>query len=581
MPTQMLSRSRVAVAVATAAVTAIGIAPALASGQSKATPDAPPPTTQQTHQTQQTRSGTTALTDGWAIRSSAEAGTDGAAISQPGYRTDGWLPISKPETLMAGLIENGKYPDVFYSDNLAKVPTAQFDADWWYREHLVVRPGKNEHSFLVLNGVSGKADLWINGTRIGTNLQGSYGRFEYDVTKLLRDGDNAIAVKVSRNDADITKFDTPMRYLSQNFVDWNPMSPDQGTGLQFAPELRRDGTVSMRDTHVVQRNAKDLSSSDLTVKSVLRNNTATKQRARFTATVSHGRTRLTCTATYGLQAHQTKQVECRMHVSKPAVWWPYQLGKQPMYHLDAAGRINRKTIAKDSTDFGIRTVTSSLTKPVAGTTHGKDGYRRYTVNGVPLVIRGGGWSPDMFQRYDRGNIAKQIAAVKNLGLNTLRFEGNFPPDDMFRQLDRAGVLAMPGWQCCAAWEYDSKTWSAAQRASAPPATCTDPCHRSVSPAGTSPLSSTKPVQNGSGPGRVPGPPPAPVACHPAVLTGRRCADDGLERDDRVPDPGLAGRRGRRCRAAARWTEAARDARRTAADTEPADHPEQTGDPAVG
>lgn len=448
MRKHLLSRSRAVAAVAVVVTAVAGIPPVLASDEPG---DAYP--------------GTSDLTSGWAIRSSAEVGTDGAAISRPDYGTAGWLPLSRPETLMAGLLENGRYPDVFHSENLKKVPTEQFDVDWWYRDQLTVHAKPGQHSFVVINGVSGKADLWINGTKLGTGLQGSYARYEYDVTDHLRDGANAIALKVSRNDADITKFDTPMRYLTQNFVDWNPIAPDQGTGLLFAPQLLQDGPVSVSDTHVVQENAKDLSTSDLTVKADLRNNTGKDQWTRFTATVSHGADRVTCTATYKISAHATTEValgknDCDgLHVVKPAVWWPYQLGKQPLYKLDTDAAVDGRRSDGESTEFGIRTVTSSLTKPVPGKTHGKDGYRQYSVNGVPLVIRGGGWSPDMFLRYDAKNAAQQIAYVKNLGLNALRFEGNFPPDDMFRQLDRAGVLAMPGWQCCAAWEYDSKTWS--------------------------------------------------------------------------------------------------------------------------
>src|SRR5438094_34583 len=78
--------------------------------------------------------GSTDLTSGWQIQSSAVAGTSGAEISRPGYSTTGWLPISQPETLMASLVENGRYPNVFYSDRLKAVPTAQFDVNWWYRE---------------------------------------------------------------------------------------------------------------------------------------------------------------------------------------------------------------------------------------------------------------------------------------------------------------------------------------------------------------------------------------------------------------------------------------------------------------
>src|SRR4051812_2848291 len=63
------------------------------------------------------------LVQGWKIQSSAVVRDAGAVISRADYRTDGWLPISRPETLMAGLLENGRFPDVFRSDNLASVPT--------------------------------------------------------------------------------------------------------------------------------------------------------------------------------------------------------------------------------------------------------------------------------------------------------------------------------------------------------------------------------------------------------------------------------------------------------------------------
>jgi exo-1,4-beta-D-glucosaminidase len=87
-------------------------------------------------------SGTTELTSGWAIRSSADTPDTGAEISRPDYSTKGWLPLSRPETLMAGLLENGRYPNIFHDDTMAKVPAEQFDVDWWYREQLTVHPRK-------------------------------------------------------------------------------------------------------------------------------------------------------------------------------------------------------------------------------------------------------------------------------------------------------------------------------------------------------------------------------------------------------------------------------------------------------
>src|SRR5689334_14252443 len=63
---------------------------------------------------------TTAL-DRWEIQSSAKVQQTGAEVSASGFSTRDWYPVSGRATVMAGLLENGKYPDVFYSDNLRAV----------------------------------------------------------------------------------------------------------------------------------------------------------------------------------------------------------------------------------------------------------------------------------------------------------------------------------------------------------------------------------------------------------------------------------------------------------------------------
>jgi exo-1,4-beta-D-glucosaminidase len=402
--------------------------------------------------------GSAQLTSGWRIQSSAAAGSSGADISRPDYSATGWLPISQPQTLMAGLIENGRYPNVFYSDRLKTVPTAQFDGNWWYRDQLTVHPRPGGRTHLIMNGVLGTADLWVNGTKVAdrSQLQGAYSRFEYDITPYVRDGANAIALDVAKND--------PKTYLSDSQLDWNPHAPDQSTGLRFAPELAQAGPISLRNVHVNQQNAKDLSSSDLTVKADLRNDTATAQHATLRSTITHDATRIDVTGSADVPARSTRTITLspaghrQLHLARPAVWWPYQLGGQPLYHLAASVEAGGQESDRYALDFGIRTVTSYLTPVVPEKTHAPAGYRRFVINGVPLVIRGGGWSPDMFMRYSPQNIHDQLAYVKNLGLNTIRFEGNLPPDDMFAQMDRAGILAMTGWQCCDRWEDPIAKW---------------------------------------------------------------------------------------------------------------------------
>ncbi|MGV9295837.1 glycosyl hydrolase 2 galactose-binding domain-containing protein [Amycolatopsis sp. NPDC003676] len=412
------------------------------------------------------------LIHGWEVQSSAVATEPGETVSRPEYSTAGWLPISQPETVMAALLENGKYPDIFKSANLAKVPAGQFQANWWYRDEVTVHPAPGTHQFLVMHGVLGRANLWVNGRKVAdqTQLQGAYSRLEYDLTPLLRDGRNVIALDVFRNDSE-SEFDESSsgenrpRQLTLDMVDWNPRAPDYWTGMQFAPELVEDGAVSVRNAHVLQNNASDLRWSDLTVKVDLRNNTGADQTINLSAAISGPGALLLSRREVTIPAHTTRAVSLpTSRLQHPKVWWPYQMGAQPMYRMEVLARSGSSIADRQSEDFAVRTVTSALTPVVAGKTLAPRGYRQFAVNGVPFVVRGGGWSQDMFLRYSAKNTQDQLGYITAMGLNAIRFEGNFPPDDMFRQMDRMGILAMPGWQCCDKWEHPG--WDDVIRASA-------------------------------------------------------------------------------------------------------------------
>ena len=105
----------------------------------------------------------------WQIQSSAKAQQGGAEVSSAGFSTDGWYPVSGRATVMAGLMENGKYQNVFYGDNLRAVeePDASgtmFVIPWWYRTEFTVGEGApGTRTLLRINGMIPSADVWLNG----------------------------------------------------------------------------------------------------------------------------------------------------------------------------------------------------------------------------------------------------------------------------------------------------------------------------------------------------------------------------------------------------------------------------------
>src|SRR5437870_1453139 len=76
--------------------------------------------------------GTLELSHGWALRSEADVPDGGAAISRVGYATPGWYPISLPSTVLAGLVANHVYRNVYFGLNLQSVPDLTRE-QWWFR----------------------------------------------------------------------------------------------------------------------------------------------------------------------------------------------------------------------------------------------------------------------------------------------------------------------------------------------------------------------------------------------------------------------------------------------------------------
>src|SRR5206468_1549751 len=98
---------------------------------------------------------------------------------------------------------------------------------------------------------------------------------------------------------------------------------------------------------------------------------------------------------------------------------------------------------RQSVRFGIRQVTSEFTP---------QGGRLFKVNGKPILIRGGGWSPDMLLREDPVRVEQHFRYVRDMGLNAIRLEGKMETQHFYDLADGYGILVMAGWCCCDIWE---------------------------------------------------------------------------------------------------------------------------------
>jgi exo-1,4-beta-D-glucosaminidase len=376
--------------------------------------------------------GTAAALPGYLIQTSAQV-SDDAAVSKPGFPTAGWYPVSSRSTVYAGLLQNNVYPDPLYSTRMRDVPKAQFQVPWWYRTDLTL-DGSGQRTYLDFSGVLSKADVWVNGTRIATKDQvnGAYTRHDLDITAQVHEGVNSVAFKVYPND--------PNKDLSMGWIDWAQTPPDQNMGIVRDVLVRRSGPVALRGAHVVTKLAAGLNHVDLTVKADVRNDSAAAVSAVVSGTVAG----IPVSQTVSLAAKEKKTVTVgSAGIDNPNVWWPAGMGGQPLYGLDLSASVAGTESDVSHSRFGVRDVKATLNS---------SGGRQYTINGRPLLVKGGGWSPDLFLRWNQGYVADKLKYVKDLGLNTVRLEGHIEPDEFFDLADQYGVLTLPGWECCDKWE---------------------------------------------------------------------------------------------------------------------------------
>ncbi|WP_030753403.1 sugar-binding domain-containing protein [Streptomyces sp. NRRL S-31] len=387
---------------------------------------------------------------GFAVRSTARVGDSAAAVSSPGYPARDWYPAGPRSTVLAALLANGVYADPFHSTDQRRIPRADFEVPWWYRSDFTVADTARR-TFLDFSGVVSAADVYVNGRRVAraADVSGAYTRHELDITPLVRSGTNTVAFRVLPNDPD--------KHLTMGWLDWLQPPPDRNMGIVRDVLVRRSGPVALRDAHVVTKLAvPSLASADLTVRAEARNDTDAPVTAEVGGSVAGTR----FARTVRLAAHQTKSVTFSpadtpgLRLARPEVWWPAGMGGQPLYDLDLTTTVAGTVSDTAHERFGIRDVRAPLNP---------DGARRYRINGRDLLVKGGGWSPDEFLRWDRGYVEDRLKYAVDLGLNTIRLEGHLEPDEFFDLADRHGVLTLPGWECCDKWEGEVNPTGSGER----------------------------------------------------------------------------------------------------------------------
>ena len=191
----------------------------------------------------------------WILFSSEKTSAGGNEISNIGFKIGEFYKTNVPKTVFAALVDNGVYQKAYYGENLLKFSKKPFEKPWWYRKEFDIEEINNVNYQVTLEGINYQGELWINGEKIAgiDKIIGAFGRFNFDITKYLIIGKNAIAIEV---------FPPELGDFTLGFVDWNPSPPDNNMGLWRGVKLKKTGKVSLDDIFVMTKvNKKTLKDS--------------------------------------------------------------------------------------------------------------------------------------------------------------------------------------------------------------------------------------------------------------------------------------------------------------------------------
>jgi beta-mannosidase len=284
-------------------------------------------------------------------------------------------------------------------------------------------PSDGERLAVVFHGVMYQADVWFDGAYLG-DPEGYATSHTFDVTELARlADDHVLAVEVSCPRADATTRERRAllgRLGDGSFfgADWNP------GGLWRPVELRRTGAVRIERCRVVCRDAN-----------------STRAHLRFHASLDaiDSRAVTIVTSVDGVVMAQHRQslargvnaVAWNLDVTKPALWWPWQLGDQPLAEVSVTVFVDEAVSDEHHTRVGLREV--SMQDWVL------------SVNGERLFLKGAIVGPTLrdLAGVDPAMARRDVALARDIGIDLLRVQGHVAIDAFYEAADELGVVV---WQ---------------------------------------------------------------------------------------------------------------------------------------
>ena len=389
---------------------------------------------------------------GWMLQRSSEVDATGETISKTGFNTQNWVVATVPGTVLTSYKNVGAIPNPNYADNIFQVSESFFNSDFWYRnEFEVAKDFAKEKVFLNFDGLNWKADIYLNGEKIGRQ-EGAFIRGTYDVTNRLVEGKNVLAVKIEKNahigavkekyeyntdfNGGILGADNPTFHATIGW-DWISTIRGRNIGIYNDVYLTTSGKVTLHDPFVLTELSHPSLKATLTPEIIIQNHDAAPVKGVLHGSIGD----IKFSQELILKAGEKREVKfspekyAQLREQELKLWWPKGYGEPYLYDAEFEFKIADATSDNKKFKVGIRQMTFNEDNNIL----------TLFINGRRFIGRGGNWGFGENNLNYRGreyDIAVEHHA--NMNFTMMRnWVGQIGDEELYEACDRHGIMV---WQ---------------------------------------------------------------------------------------------------------------------------------------
>jgi len=391
----------------------------------------------------------------WRLQRDSLVNADGATLSKVGFQDQDWVIATVPGTVLSSYLNIGAIPDPNYGENQLLISDSFFYADFWYRNEFTAPAlTEGQRAWLNFDGVNWKADVFLNGERLG-RVEGGFMRGRFDVTgRLLAGRKNALAVRIEKDDTPGSMkqktFESPGKnggalgidnptYHASIGWDWIPTIRGRDTGIWGDVYLTLSGAVTIENPFVsTTLPLPDTSRADVSIEVELVNHTSKPVtgtlRGRLAELQFEQRVSVDGSATQKVKFDPSNTPALRLQ--NPKLWWPAGYGEPHLYALELSFEAPKRMVSDTKAfQIGVRQMSYSE----------EGGALRIWINGRQFVARGGNWGfSESMLRYRAREYDAAVRYHREMNFTMIRnWVGQVGDEEFFAACDRHGIMV---WQ---------------------------------------------------------------------------------------------------------------------------------------